>query len=96
MIDALVGLRALGVAVDDEHLAEDRRAHDGDLLILGSLRDEELVDGMMVLLGRRELFDVPLPMLRLRHEERRLAAQKEEPRRAAGFSSITDDASHSN
>ena len=36
VIDAFVGLRALRVAVDHEHLAEDRRAQHGDLLKFGA------------------------------------------------------------
>ena len=67
VIDPFVGLGALRIAVDHEHLAEDRRAQHRDLLKRRAFRDEELLDRMMMLLGGCELFDVPLPVLRLRH-----------------------------
>ena len=79
VIDPLVDLRALRVAVDDEHLAEDRRAQHRDLLKLRAPREEQLVDRVTMLLGGRELFDVPLPVLRLGHARPRLAAKKQNP-----------------
>ena len=70
VIDSLVGLRALRVAVDDQHLAERGAADDGDVLERGASREVRLLDRMLVEFGRRELLDIPLPVFRLGHAER--------------------------
>jgi hypothetical protein len=77
VIDPLVGLRALRVSVEYQHFAERVRPNDRDVLESGSPAEIRLGDRVMVLLRRRKLFDVPLPVFGFRHPGRvkaRLAA----------------------
>ena len=70
VVDLLVGLRALRVAVEHQHLAEHRRAQHRDRLERRAPRVVGLLDRVRVELGRRELLDVPLVVLGLRHGAR--------------------------
>jgi len=70
VVDFFIELRALRIAVEDEHFAEHRRAQNGDALKRRPAPIIELVDGVMVEFGRREFLDVPLRMFGFRHERR--------------------------
>ena len=70
VIDSLVGLRALRVAIDDQHLTEHGAADDGHVLERGTSREVRLLDRVLMQLRRRELLDIPLPMFGFGQRER--------------------------
>ena len=67
VVDSFVGLRALRVAVEDQHLAEDGGPDDPDVLELRTARIIDAGHGVVVLLGRSEFLNVPLPIFSFRH-----------------------------
>ncbi len=81
VVDLLVVLRALRVAVQNQHLAERGRLDDGDLLKLRTSGVINAVDGVMVEFRGSELLDVPLPVLGLRHSQRYIGVRPAAPRR---------------
>ena len=67
VIDALVGLGTLRIAVEHEHLPERLRTNHGDVLEGRPPREIRLFDRVVMLLGRREAFHVPLPTFGFGH-----------------------------
>jgi hypothetical protein len=67
VVNAFVGLRALRIAVEHEHLAECRRTNHRDVLEFRPSGIVGLLDRMMVRLRWSELLNVPLPVFGFRH-----------------------------